>query len=407
MSLEIRTISGDEMEQAEMISLQAFASSDRNNPASAIERTKRFFQPDWHLASFEDGEMTSMMRMLPFAMRINGRGLPFAAVGPVANSPLHRRRGHTGAMLRRSLEVMRERGQWLSGLYTPHPAFYRRYGWDIAADERIYSFKPKDCRLTAEPSQRGRLRWIKPDAWHELDAIYRRHSADRNGPLHRGEVWWRNSILAEAATPPAAPCDAVIWESDAGAPEGYVVFIMPIQGTDAGKVVSLQFAALTADAYLNLTTFLGRHDIHNEIKLFRPSDDPLPLLFEDTDRLEIRQGYTALLRIVDVEAALKTRPAARRDIEAEFSVEVRDQCASWNEGVFRLTTKDGSVEVERTSGDADLSIEARVLAPIFNGYLTPSAAAATGQVRVQNVEALAQADDFFAVGHRPYFPDRF
>jgi predicted acetyltransferase len=127
------------------------------------------------------------------------------------------------------------------------------------------------------------------------------------------------------------------------------VFITPSQGPDAGKVVSLQFAALNADAYLNLTTFLGRHDIHSEIKLYRPSDDPLPLLFEDTDRLELRQGYTALLRIVDVEAALKTRPAARRDIEAEFSLEVRDQCASWNEGVFRLATRDDSVEVERTT----------------------------------------------------------
>jgi hypothetical protein len=81
MALEIRTITGDEMEQAEMISLQAFGNNDRHNPASAFERTKRFFQPDWHLASFEDGQMTSMMRMLPFAMRINGRGLPFAAVG--------------------------------------------------------------------------------------------------------------------------------------------------------------------------------------------------------------------------------------------------------------------------------------------------------------------------------------
>jgi predicted acetyltransferase len=214
-------------------------------------------------------------------------------------------------------------------------------------------------------------------------------------------------VLAETATPPGAPCEAVIWESDSGEPQGYVVFIMPSQGPDAGKVVSLQFAALTADAYLNLTTFLGRHDIHSEIRLYRPSDDPLPLLFEDTDRLEIRQGYTALLRIVDVEAALKTRPAAGGGAKVEFSLEVRDQCANWNEGVFRLATQDGSVEVERTSGAGDLTVDARVLAPIFNGYITPSAAAATGQLRAASAKTLAQADAFFAVTHRPYFPDRF
>ena len=35
-------------------------------------------------------------------MRINGGAIPFGAVSPVANSPLHRRKGHTGAMLRQS-----------------------------------------------------------------------------------------------------------------------------------------------------------------------------------------------------------------------------------------------------------------------------------------------------------------
>ncbi len=404
MTFEIRTITSDEVEQAELISLQAFGNADRFSPAQAFERARGFYPPDWHLASFEDGEMTSMMRMLPFAMRLNGRGLPFGAVSPVANSPLHRRKGHTGAMLRKSLEIMRERGQWLSGLYTPHPAFYRRYGWEIACDERRYSFKPKDYQPTVQPSQRGRLRWIKPEDWSQLDRIYRQHSTLRNGPFHRGEVWWRNSVMGQIATPPG---EAVIWETDAGEPQGYAVILQPTTGQDAGQVWTREFAALTSDAYLNLLAYLASHDIHSEIVVNAPSDDPLQLLFADTERLTVRQSYTVLLRLVDVEAALRARPLAAPDIEADFTIAVSDASAPWNEGAYHVRAMEGAVEVERVGGDAALSIDARFLAPVYNGYITPPAAAAAGLLRSSNSDALLQAEAFFAVTHKPYFPDRF
>jgi predicted acetyltransferase len=407
MTVEIRTITADEIAPAQMISYQAFANSERFRPEQGIEQAKRWFQPDWHLAAFEDGEMVSMMRMLPFAMRLNGRGLPFAAISPVANSPLHRRKGHTGAMLRQSLALMRERGQWLSGLHTPHPAFYRRYGWEIASDERLYTFKPKDYRPAVTPSERGRLRWITPNEWHDLDRIYRRHSVDRNGPLHRIEVWWREGILQASASPPGAPNEAVIWEDGAAEPQGYVVFAMPNQGPEADKVIAREMAALTPDAYLNLLQFLAQHDIHSEIRIFASSEDPLPLVFADPDRLGIRQQYSVLLRIVDVEAALRSRPLAAVDVEAEFTLGVSDASAPWNEGVYRLLAAEGSVQVERVDSPPDLALDARVLAPVYNGYLKPSTAAATGQMRVERPEALRAADAFFSVLHRPYFPEGF
>jgi predicted acetyltransferase len=302
---------------------------------------------------------------------------------------------------------MRDRGQSLSGLYTPHPAFYRRYAWEIAADERRYSFKPKDYRPSVEPSERGRLRYVEPQDWQELDRIYRRHSASLNGPLHRGEVWWRNSILNEAGVAGPGPAEAVVWETAAGESQGYCVFAQPTQGPDARKVVTRELAAATPDAYLNLMAFLALHDIHDEIVHVAPSSDPLPLLFADAERLEVKQGYTVLLRIVDVEAALKMRPLAHGDIQASFSLEVTDSSAPWNAGVYRLVASEGSVQVERVTGNADLRVDARVLAPVFNGYLPPSLAAATGQMAVVNPEALPRADEFFSVAHRPFFPDRF
>jgi predicted acetyltransferase len=407
MSLEIRTITSDEIEAAERISTEAFGGNSRNM-TEAVERARRFYQPDWYLGAFEDGEMTSMMRILPFAMRINGRAIPFGAVSPVANSPLHRRKGHTGAMLRHSLELMRERGQWLSGLYTPHPAFYRRYGWEIACDEREYSFKPKDFSATTEPSQRGRLRTIMPDDWHQLDRVYRLHSSARNGPLHRPEVWWRNSTLNEAAIPPGGiPADAVIWETDGGEPQGYVVFTQPTQGEFAGSVVVRELAALSSDAYLNLLTFLAMHDIHREVRIFAPADDPMLVVFGDADKLNVSERYTVLLRIVDVEGALRSRPVADPELRTALTLEVTDASARWNAGTWRVEAGEGAVSAERSPGEGEIRLDARVLATLFNGYIAPSKAAVSGLLHAESDDALRRADAFFRPLHPPYFPDRF
>ncbi|MCH8902152.1 MAG: GNAT family N-acetyltransferase, partial [Chloroflexi bacterium] len=113
MTLEIRPITDDEVERAEFITMYSFDSPERRDMAAAVERARRIFSNDWSLASFEDGEMTAFIRVVPFAMRVNGRGLSFGAVGPVVSAPEHRRKGHVGALLRRSLADMRERGQVL------------------------------------------------------------------------------------------------------------------------------------------------------------------------------------------------------------------------------------------------------------------------------------------------------
>ena len=183
MTLEIRPITDEEVERAEFITMYSFNSPERRDMAAAVERSRRIFPNDWSLASFEDGEMTAFIRVLPFAMRINGRGLSFGAVGPVVSAPEHRRKGHVGALLRRALADMRERGQVLSGLHTPHPTLYRRYGWEIASLRRQYAFAPKEIALMAQPSERGRFRMLQPDDWAQADRVYRLHSTGRDGPL--------------------------------------------------------------------------------------------------------------------------------------------------------------------------------------------------------------------------------
>lgn len=405
MSLEIRPITPDEVEQAEFITAYSFNNPDRRDLTQAVERSRRFYPPEWSLASFEDGEMTAFIRMVPFAQRINGRGLSFAGVGPVVALPQHRRKGHVGALLRRGLEVMRERGQVLSGLHTPHPSLYQRYGWEIASVRKAYTFAPKDVALRSQPGERGRLRMLAPDDWAQLDRVYRQHSAQRNGPIHRGEVWWREAIFALSQP---APADVALWEDGRGEPQGYVVYH---QRTSPDRDMPMfwvrEVTALTSDAYLNLISYLLRHDLPKTITWSAPSDDPFLSLVEDATKVRIEMDYDVMLRVCDVENALRQRPPPGREGGLSLALGVSDASAPWNEGTWQIEVADGLVSVESTNAPPELSLSATVLAPVFNGFLSPGAAALAGLAAAKDAETLATADAVFATTHPPYCADGF
>ena len=317
-SMEIRSLREEEIEQALTISALSFG--NRSSVADSVERGRELYPADYYLGVFDGDEMAAMMRVLPARMRLNHESVPLALVTPVASSHLHRRRGYAGAMLRRSLEMMREQGQWLAALYTPHPSLYRRYGWEIAADERIFKFSPKDLQLAVQPAQRGRMRYVTVDEWQDVDVVHRAHHAGRNGALERDELWWRNWVLRSWFGSP----DAILWENDAGEPEGYVLYLEPgWSSRDSGKFIVTELVALTADAYLNLLAVLAQQDIREEVVYYAPSEDPLPLLFVEEQRLKIEQHHTVLLRIVDVQLALAQRPSFGAAGSCDFSLEAR------------------------------------------------------------------------------------
>ncbi|MCI0855261.1 MAG: GNAT family N-acetyltransferase [Chloroflexi bacterium] len=406
MSLEIRQITDDEVEAAEFITAYSFNSPERRDLAKAVERAKKLYPANWSLASFEDGEMTAFVRSIPFAARINGRGLSYAAVGPVVSLPQHRRKGHVGAILRQLLQNMRENGQVLSGLHTPHPTLYQRYGWEIASLWRTFKFPPKEIQFKSEPKERGYIRMLKADDWAQADHVYRQHSGKRNGALHRGEVWWREAIFGSGFAPD--PSDVALWEDASGEPQGYVVYVQPARPQeDMAQFWVREIVALTTDAYLNLLLYIVRHDLPREIAINAAPDDPFLSLVEDARHVKIKEGYDLMNRIVDVEAALKLRPPAHPELELEFTIQLSDRSAPWNEGTWLVKQANGEVAVEKTDGEPNLTMSTTTLAPLYNGFLTPTAAAFAGRIEADSEESLAIADAFFATLHPPFCSDGF
>jgi predicted acetyltransferase len=372
-----------------------------------VETQKRLIPPEWTVGAFEDGRCVATVRTIPMARRMEGASMGFGAVGPVACLSTHRRQGHVGALLRLALEKMGERGQVMSGLFTPHDALYQRFGWERAEGKQRYRFHPKDVSLR-QRGARGSLTQVGLDDWARLDAIYRRWAERRNGPIQRVEMWWRESVLTER-WPSPKPREAVVWTSAAGEDQGYAVYVSRSMAREDGwepqSIWVRDFVAVSAGAYLGLWEHLLTHDIAREITFAAPLDDIFRQLAVDPFRVQahIDQGGP-MLRIVDVERAIAKRPYAG-DRPVSFSMKVDDRAAPWNDGTWRVEAAGGRMTAERSDGPPDVELSVNALAPLFTGFIRPEVAAMSGFIKVNRTEVLETLETAFAVTTPPYSMD--
>jgi predicted acetyltransferase len=401
--VEFRPLRPEEIEQASYVEAVAFYGEPT---ARRTELIRRYLPPDWTVAAFVNGRLVAEVRTMPTARRINGGAIGYGAVGPVVCLAEHRRKGYVGRLLRMSLERMQEQGIAMSGLYTPHDALYRRYGWERAEGKKRYVFQARDIGLRLR-GQAGTLEPVKADDWQRLDAVYRRYAELRNGPLDRPEPWWREMVLYDHLQ--NKPRDALLWLEGRGRAQGFIVYSWAPMGTEpmAGHELFVRdMVALTSDAYLGLWQHLLAHDIARRIVVHASLHDPFPELVVDPWKLEVQQGEGAMIRIVDVEQALALRPYCGQG-SISFTMRVIDSDAPWNDGVWRVEADQGRMQAKRSEADPDLEVSVNFLASLFTGFIRADRAAGVGMLKVNREQALAQAQEAFAVSHPPYCDDFF
>lgn len=408
MDVEYRTLRPEDFDQAAYVEAVAFYGQPT---PERTELLRRYFPPDWTVAAVVDGRVVADVRTVPMVRRINGCGMAYGAVGPVACLAEHRRRGYVGRLMRLSLERMREQGMFLSGLHTPHDDLYRRYGWERAEGNKHYSFRAKDVSLRLQ-GQPGTLQPVKADDWESLDAIYERYAEPRNGPLQRPEPWWRERVFYDHDQNRAR--EAFLWLDGNGEAQGFIVYTPVPTGRSASEadqepghdLFVRDRVALTPDAYLGLWQHLLTHDIARRIIAYVPRHDPFSDLVVDPWKMQVGRSEGAMVRIVDIEQALSQRPYCGHGA-VSFTMRIADHSAPWNEGVWRVEADGGRMQATRVEAEPDIELSVNFLAPIFTGFIRADQAAEAGTIKVNRGQAMAQVREAFVVTHPPFCHDWF
>jgi predicted acetyltransferase len=408
MAAEIRPIATDaEFAQHHFISNYAF-NSDRGEESSG--RRSVYYDRDWCLGAFDGEQLVAGLVIIPFEQYANGAAIPVGGIASVSCLPERRRGGFVSALLKQSLTTMRDAGQPLSALWTPHYSLYRKYGWEIAHRMLSYSFPPKPMK-TRIAAPAGSFRRIGPDGWAELDALYTEHYALRNGGFVRTERRWRHHVFSDYAK---GQRDAAIWSNARGEACGYLVYHNMTRSAPNAPFPEIIFriddwVALDGEAYSAILNYALSHDLSGRILMMASPDEPLVDAFEEPTYIAEPPGawIGPMLRIVDLPRAMAARPALPQGSGKSATIAVTDVHAPWNAGTWHIACRDGAVTAERTNVTPQLEMDVRALAPICNGHTKPLDAARVGTVRVYDDAALAALTDIFAPAFTPYCADDF
>jgi predicted acetyltransferase len=406
MATEIRAITEEELDRAHFILGYSFT-ADR----SPETRMKHVECMGRSFALYEDGEMAACLRVLPLRMFLQGDSIALGGVSGVACLPEHRRKGYVGQLLRQALTVMREEGQPLSALHTPHPSLYRRYGWMVASSALLCRFGPKEIAPADAARPEGKAYRVTEEDWPAIAAIYKRFASPRNGYLDRDEHWWKEAVFRRIYDEKRRPNDIAVWTDGEGEPSGYLAYHGASEhrpdapSTDTISITEL--VALGADAYAGLLRYLLAHDLAQRVTWWAPVDEPFALTIDEPDRVRREHHYGFMLCVVDVEKAIAARQPAESAPEGAITVQIADAAAPWNQGVWRIECSGGRMAATRANGTADLSTDAAAFAAMYNGFLRPSDAARSGLASVNDPNAAALADRILATDYAPHASEFF
>ena len=414
MREEIRPLQENELDPFMNLATQAFR-------AMPVEGRRWRRQADWRemRGLFVDGALRVGLVLHEMPLLFGGTPILAGGLSAVATPPESRRQGLIGRLIRATLEEIRGRGWPLSALYPFYYPFYKRYGWEHMVDHYAYTIPSERLPLSKTPGTwhavlRGTDLTADQES-HQVDeaalavlrGLYDAWAAHQNAPLVRDERWWRQRKLSEGQE--RRP-DAYYWRDAAGTPRAYVIYqFEPIAANEwERRLVVWDWVALDPEALRALLGFLRNHDSQaGEVRITVPERLRFRALFDDPS-FKVDTHAELMLRLVDVAAALQARPYAG---DGAVTLAVTDPFLEWNTGVYGLTARDGQGTVAFQPGaaaaaGAGLSLDQRVLAQLYAGYLTADEAAELGLLTVHDPAALAAAGRIFA-GPRPTFTDFF
>ena len=289
------------------------------------------------------------------------RQVPMGGVAGVACAADARGQGHTGHLLNESLRLMRDAGQYTSGLYPFAYAFYRRFGWEWVGERRRNSVPT--AHIPAFPEGRAVRCYEGPEALGIVRPVYETFARRHRGMATRTDAdpnFWERTL---AHTDNRTTYVQVYHDPATDAAEGYLTFRYSDDG-DTGHVG--EFFANTPAAYRGLLSVLHYYGTQVERVTFSASaDSPLPLYVMHHD-LETTVRPLFMGRVVDVAAALSALtpdPA----LAGTLTLYVSDPTCDWNNATFAVTAEAGQVSAVPTPNTPGVTLDIQALTQAYWG----------------------------------------
>src|SRR6185369_13231570 len=276
-ALQCRVARRTDVEALIDLSLRAYRVSSAEARREFYTDHPRFELKDVRVGEW-DGMLVASLVLYPFQAYVRGERLAVTGIGSVAVSPEHRRRGIADALLRSTLDDMRERGDAWSMLYPFRGDFYRRFGWGLVETPTLLSVPPG--ALPAADAAR-RVRRARVADRPLVQALYDRVVKERGHfTLARRPAWWERRLWGYEG-------EWLVYERARGEVEGYLQLQVD-SGDGPWKLVITvnEFVAGSPEAHRGLAGYLNsQRDQAAEVVLAVAADAGWTSLLADAANL--------------------------------------------------------------------------------------------------------------------------
>ena len=373
--MELRTLTPEDDPALSNLMAAAFFGGSRPTAPEPEEDKDRVSTT---LGVFDEARLVAAATIHDLHMVWGQTDLPMGGIAGVACAAEQRGRGHVACLMRESLRVMREAGQFTSGLYPFAYAFYRRHGWEWVGEKRRYDLPTAEIR--ASPEGKHVRCYEGLEALEVVRPVYEAFARRHRGMATRMDAapnFWKR-VLSHHDN--RTTYVQVYHDTKTDEAEGYLIFRYP-QGGDTGHVG--EFFANTPAAYRGLLSVLHYYGTQvRRVEFSAPSDDPLPLHVMHHD-LNTTISPLFMGRVVDIVpafAALMPSPS----LSGRLVLQVSDGSCEWNNGTFALTTEAGQVTAEATQNAPGVSVDIQALSQAYWGQPSLDLLRAAGRMTVSD-----------------------
>ncbi len=339
------------------------------------------------------GAPEACLLRIPMGHFYGGRSVPALGIAGVAVAPERRGKGLGRDLMRACILEAAEEGWAISSLYASTQSLYRQVGFEQSGYRFCTKFSARDFELA-----RGDDGWksleVRPLADGDVETVkrcYHAFGSRHDGVLDRGPYCWGR--VWNLRGDPHQGFGAFSGKDL----EGYVYLHQkrnPVSGRHDVHTTDVVFT--TARAGRALAKFLGGFaTTADEVYVYGGPLHPIvPLL--DQQRYSVERKDYWMIRVVDVAKALATRGWAP-GVNAETTLELRDDLVGANAGTWKIRVRDGRAEASRGSSGGAIRLDARGMAAIYSGMFSATQAALAGLVE-GDASAIAAADAIFPGG---------
>lgn len=330
----------------------------------------------------EDGTLLSAMIHHHYTARFDGHDVALVGVGGVVTDPVARGQGGVRRLFEEFLPKLREEGYVFSALYPFSHVFYRKFGYELAFEQRMAEV-PRNS-LRDDLCQADEIVRVLPGQDDQgMRRIYERYIADKHFAIARDDGMWRE---LRKGTPWEKMKYAYVLKRKG---ESVAYWIGSVCKDASGAVLTPDDMAYTCREGCEaiFAMIRGMNEV-GTIRLYGPAELEPRWLVKDPYDVSLKNvSCGGMLRVMDVEKALALVAAPR--FAGRFTVEVRDEQIAENNGRFAVIGDGQCLRVTREdSAAADLRCSIGGLAVLMGGLQAFEDAAFAGHAEILNGDAV-------------------